>query len=443
MTATDRPVYVQTEDSIDASDNLESGGEILLGDFHVNAGEPVPDRTRVEPFLAALLQIEHLNLLLGAGLTKALTGIIGFKDDVNMGAKIRVEDNNLTKVIEDAAARSAASVGRGQPNIEDRLRVALTAADGLRYVGDNRAEHLHRAVKEAISALRDSISRTEQALYAKQNSISQTEDQRLLQHLLISFLASFAGRTPTRDRLHIFTTNYDRVIEWGADLAGLRIVDRFVGSLQPMFRSSRLDIDYHYSPPGAARDPRYLDGVFRFTKLHGSLDWRADATSHRVIRIALPFGGTGSSSTDDLLIYPQASKDIETTLYPYVDLFRDFSGAICRPHSALVTYGYSFGDDHINRIVKDMLTIPSTYLLIISYDDQAERIKKFVSDHRRTGQIGLMIGRSVADLQTIVEQWLPHPSAEFLVQKQAGIVRGRSLAEGTRTTSEHKHDFNG
>ncbi len=32
---------------------------------------------------------------------------------------------------------------------------------------------------------------------------------------------SFASRTATRDRLHIFTTNYDRIIEVGAELAGL------------------------------------------------------------------------------------------------------------------------------------------------------------------------------------------------------------------------------
>eukprot|EP00913_Durusdinium_trenchii_P028519 g26747.t1 len=47
---------------------------------------------------------------------------------------------------------------------------------------------------------------------------------------LVSFLMSFASRSGTRERLHIFTTNYDRFIEAGAEAAGLHLLDRFVGS---------------------------------------------------------------------------------------------------------------------------------------------------------------------------------------------------------------------
>ncbi len=44
-------------------------------------------------------------------------------------------------------------------------------------------------------------------------------------------------------------------------------------SYPPIFRSSRLNIDMHYNPPGIRGEPRYLEGVARFTKLHGSIDW--------------------------------------------------------------------------------------------------------------------------------------------------------------------------
>ena len=82
---------------------------------------------------------------------------------------------------------------------------------------------------------------------------------------LVSFLMSFSSRTATRDRLHIFTTNYDRIIETGAEIAGLRLIDRFVGTIAPIFRSSRLEVDYHYNPPGIRGEPRYLEGVAGFT----------------------------------------------------------------------------------------------------------------------------------------------------------------------------------
>ena len=51
------------------------------------------------------------------------------------------------------------------------------------------------------------------------------------------------------------------------------------------------------------------------------------------------------------MIYPNPAKDIETAYYPYADLFRDFSASLCRPNSSLITYGYGFGDDHINRVI--------------------------------------------------------------------------------------------
>ena len=79
-------------------------------------------------------------------------------------------------------------------------------------------------------------------------------------------------------------------------------------------------------------------------------------------RVALPFGAECYApyipqGVQNLLIYPKDAKDRETADYPYVELHRDFAAALCRPNSVLVTYGYSFGDDHINRVIRDMLTI--------------------------------------------------------------------------------------
>lgn len=403
---------------------LGAGEAVLLGDLDLEAGAPVPQRDDVEPYLAALLQAEHLNLLVGSGLTAGLAYLAGFNDGADMSAQLPIADQEVAAAIEVSATRSATEAGRGSPNIEDRLRVAINAAEGLACVGDDRSDVIHAAVADALEALRTSVASTEAALAAAVDA--PAGGAMSLRGLLMTFLGSFAGRAPTRDRLHVFTTNYDRVIEWGAELGGLRIVDRFVGSLEPVFRSSRLEVDYHYSPPGTVRDPRHLDGVMRLTKLHGSLDWRWDAASRQVVRMALPFGAPSASASTDLLIFPNAAKDVETTFHPYADLSRDFSAALCRPHTALVTYGYSFGDEHLNRVIKDMLTIPSTHLLIISWDDPSGRIARFAQDHRRLGQISLMIGHSMASIPALVGRWLPWPSAEFLLQRRAQIYRDRS-----------------
>jgi hypothetical protein len=245
---------------------------------------------------------------------------------------------------------------------------------------------------------------------------------------------SFASRTGTRDRLHVFTTNYDRFIEAGAEVAGLHLLDRFVGSVAPIFRSSRLDLDLHYNPPGIRGEPRYLEGVARFTKLHGSLDW----IDHKgnICRLGMPFGiasiesyltAVGRQKVDAmrLMIYPNAAKDRETALYPYVELFRDFAAAICRPNHTLVAFGYSFGDEHINRVIEDMLTIPSAHLVVMSYDDPLNRIMKTYERLGRHAQITLLVGDHVGDFEALVVHSLPKPAIDRTTFRMAELLRAR------------------
>lgn len=147
-------------------------------------------------------------------------------------------------------------------------------------------------------------------------------------------------------------------------------MDRFVGTMMPIFRSSRLNLDIHYNPPEIRGEPRYLEGVARLTKLHGSVDWVQNGNEIR--RIGLPFGaddiapylnapGLKGADSLKLIIYPNSAKDRETAEYPYVELFRDFAAAICRPNSTLVTYGYGLG----TNISTVLFMICSRFLLHI------------------------------------------------------------------------------
>lgn len=189
----------------------------------------------------------------------------------------------------------------------------------------------------------------------------------------------------------------------GAELAGVHLMDRFVGTMMPVFRSSRLNLDIHYNPPGIRGEPRYLEGVARLTKLHGSVDWIQNGSEIR--RVGVPLGaddiapylnapGLQSADALKLMIYPNSAKDRETAEYPYVELFRDFAAAICRPNSTLVTYGYGFGDEHINRVIHDMLTIPSTHLVVISFNDPISRILKFYYESAHYAQMSILIGKT-------------------------------------------------
>lgn len=191
----------------------------------------------------------------------------------------------------------------------------------------------------------------------------------------------------------------------------------------------------HYNPPGIRGEPRFMEGVVRLTKLHGSLDWHYDAVSRSIRRVGIPFGAPDDHTDNPknpiktLIIYPNAGKDIETTAYPYAELFRDMAAAICRPNAVVVTYGYGFGDDHINRILLDMLSIPSTHIVIISYSFDA-RLTAFCGRVRPT-QISLLNGPHFASLSALTEHYLPQPALDHISGRLAETLKRRSLTDAS------------
>lgn len=470
------------------------------------------DRHRqVASWLAALLAAEHVSLLVGSGLGQGLSAVAE-TDGLGMG-EVDFRDLPHGKQVQARAHASAIKAGRGESNVEDQLRAALELHAGLQIMGVEAAalwgkwisETLTMFGKEVLSMERelrnafdwmapavtiesgdqaerepgdesgdDSDDATASAAESEpeadvpasdgeEDSDAEADDAVppgvVARSLLSRFLLAFAGRPPARERLKIFTTNYDRLIEYGADQAGIRVLDRFVGSLEPVFRASRLDIDMHFNPPGIRGEPRYMEGVVHLAKLHGSVDWRFERD--RVRRIPLRFGATdldlGEVISDDqpgkegpaadgvsaadgkqvavevsassnvgavdsralqrLMIYPNAAKDVETLEYPYAELFRDFAAATCRPNSVLFTYGYGFGDDHINRVMKDMLTLSSTHLVVISFGDPGERIARFVAEVP-PAQYTLMVGPAYGDLQSLVDNYLPYLGSDQFFGEQ-------------------------
>jgi hypothetical protein len=390
-------------------------------------------RSEIEPWLTALFQSEHLSLLTGAGISSAIHYMAKNTSGAGMEGMTITE---FKEQIEKKAKETAEKTGRGAPNIEDEIRIINELIRGLEiYLSNKEADDLIDKVDKLKKELERGITNFANSVLKSEYNIV-TSDKEEPSEYLMNFLLSFASRIATRERLNLFTTNYDRMLEFGAELAGLHLIDRFVGSISPIFRSSRLNIDLHYNPPGIRGEPRYMEGVVNYTKLHGSVDWIEDDGIVR--RFALPYGAedikTYSMSKGSLMIYPNASKDRETAEYPYVELFRDFASAIVRPNSTVVTYGYSFGDDHINRVLSDMLTIPSTHLVIIAFNDIGDRIYRFYKKAKRPVQVSLLIGNHLGDLKTLVDNYLPKPAIDRTTYKMADLLRAR----GTVSTNDKK-----
>jgi hypothetical protein len=393
-------------------------------------------KKEVEPWLSAIFQSEHLSLLIGTGLTSA----VSFTAGVIPQEMTRLTfENELSAKIKAKADETAQKMNRGEANIEDDIRIALELINGLKILDDPRHTDLETELNTKLLAFIKSILKTERDFISK----LKTDDEKgiLAFNLLKSFILSFTSRAASRERLNLFTTNYDRFIELACDETGVLLLDRFKGKIQPIFRNTRLELDYHYNPPGIRGEPRYVEGVARITKLHGSIDWKF--TGDKIIRSLLPFGAQDThpeipkNVSEQVVIYPNSSKDIETAFYPYAELFRDFSSAICQPNSVIVTYGYGFGDSHINRVIEDMLTIPSTHLVVIAWDEikanegdhvnfgsSRERIVKFLED-KNSAQCTLLIGEHFADLKNLVEFYLPKSAIDRLTVKMQKLKENR------------------
>lgn len=402
----------------------------------INEINTVNLRRELEPWLSAIFQSEHLSLLIGSGLTSSVSFLAGIKPQEMWRLNLSSE---LAEKIKQKADETAIKMNRGEANIEDDIRVTLELINGLKIIDDERGIALETELNEKLKIFIHSILATENEFYSK--LIREETGAIRAFNLLKSFILSFTSRAASRERLNLFTTNYDRFIELACDETGVLLLDRFKGKLLPIFRNTRLELDYHYNPPGIRGEPRYVEGVARITKLHGSIDWRFD--NDRITKSLLPFGasethpGIPNNITEQVVIYPNSSKDLETAFYPYAELFRDFSAAICQPNSVILTYGYGFGDSHINRVIEDMLTIPSTHLVIIAWDIDSdktgkspdygsgrERIIKFL-ENKNSAQCTLLIGEHFGDLVNLVEHYLPKSAIDRLTVKMQKLKDSR------------------
>jgi hypothetical protein len=92
----------------------------------------------------------------------------------------------------------------------------------------------------------------------------------------------------------------------------------------------------------------------------------------------------------------------------------------------LVLYGYGFGDDHLNRVLLDMLSIPSTHIVVISYALD-ERLSTFLNRSGRDAQISLLIGSHFADITKLTEEYLPKPAIDHISGRMAELMKSRTF----------------
>jgi len=115
------------------------------------------------------------------------------------------------------------------------------------------------------------------------------------------------------------------------------------------------------------------------------------------------------------MLYPSPLKYGEILGLPYSELFRRFGNAIIQPQSILFTIGYGFGDEHVNTLIRQALSIPSFTLVIIDPNPKSDffnRIKE-LKDER----VWTITGAGLGEFSNFIQKLLPDLREEEIDMK--------------------------
>lgn len=313
----------------------------------------------IRAHLATILRLEHVGLLLGAGASVDVGGMTIC--DLWEYFATDFEDSYQT-----LKGHGFVEEEDDSPNIElvmDQLQIACLEAertesdelDGLQSVQLD----LRRAVVHA-SILQEDFWETP-ALTSDIPDVLQ-DHCRILQKLR-------GARQPGQPAPWVFTPNYDLALEWAAEAVGLEVMNGFRGLHNRTFSPHAFDLGLRNTL--ARGEARFGCYEIYIAKLHGSLTWLA-ADDRSVIEqpaqslwdLIREFRDGESDDFGQEMVFPSGAKYLQTVGFVLGELFRRFNEFLNRPQTALIVNGYSFGDEHLNRILLSALQNPTLSLVI-------------------------------------------------------------------------------
>lgn len=174
------------------------------------------------------------------------------------------------------------------------------------------------------------------------------------------FYQSLATRARGLAPPWVFTTNYDLFNERAMDRSGISYSNGFSGTVERRFNPATYRLALAEQLDITSRRWAAVDGFVHFCKLHGSINWFEENAGLYPIRES---SASLDPSTDRMMIYPTPSKQTASFGSPYSDMFREFQRQVVQDQSVLVISGFSFGDEHVNNIIFQGLTLPSFRLV--------------------------------------------------------------------------------
>jgi len=308
-------------------------------------------------------------------------------DEIRKLTESYIQSGHLNFLFGSGASMPAINVAG---NIEAEINGLL--ADGNRPDADIRALDF---IEELVDVNADLVAGIDHEAISS-TLASYVDFLSILDGLLFERKSNLLPR-----QANLFTTNYDLFFETAASrLATVTMNDGFdrTSTLQAVQFAPEKYFDRTYRSSNL-NDRLAEVPVLNLIKVHGSLTWsRSEANEIRFSPNVMPAGHVNRQVPAEVtlalsrraLILPNLRK-FESTLMErvYFDLLRLFSNALERDNALLVSFGFSFADEHILDITRRALRNATAQLLIFAYSNaNAASFDTIFQQHRNVLIVG-------------------------------------------------------
>ena len=140
--------------------------DIMFDGEDDSASDAKQEKLRIKQWITSLLQSENLSLLVGSGLTIAVSNICGISS-AGMDTCYEVIPETIRDSVKKRIKESASTLKRGKPNIEDQIRVMSVAEEGLRAIGGEKsADAISKGLEKLLEAFYNKLVNSEKELKA-------------------------------------------------------------------------------------------------------------------------------------------------------------------------------------------------------------------------------------------------------------------------------------
>lgn len=219
-----------------------------------------------------------------------------------------------------------------------------------------------------------------------ENQVSIGELQRVQFFNLVKKILENRQSSILHKVANVFTTNYDLLIETALEKCHADYTDGFSGKIAPKFSTANYGLILSRQTSVSSMTSEIT--TFNLYKVHGSLNWKCEGSEIVYTNHINAIKNVESHMNDEdfikyyselAIVNPSKNKLHQTVLdVNYYDQLRMYCNELEKNNTILLSFGFSFADEHILQLTKRSLKGNPTFnLLIFSFDqDSTQKYRK-------------------------------------------------------------------